>query len=47
MNKPKSRQLALGILMVLSSILVLVAMWDIPDGSPAPAARKGASTGPN
>jgi hypothetical protein len=35
MNKLKSRDLAVGIMMVLSSILVLVAIWDLPDNSSA------------
>ena len=49
MNKIKSRDMAVGIMMVLSSILVLIAIWELPDGSSGPDTQgtvKGeASTG--
>lgn len=32
MNKLKSKQRAIGLLLVFGTILVLVATWDLPDG---------------
>jgi hypothetical protein len=32
MDKLKSKQRAVGILLVLGSILVLIATWDLPEG---------------
>jgi hypothetical protein len=37
MDKLKSKRRAAGILFILGSILVLLATWDMPDGSYARA----------
>jgi len=34
MDKLKSKHRAVGLLLVFASILVLVAAWDFPEGSP-------------
>jgi hypothetical protein len=31
MDKPKSKKRAVGLLLVLGSILVLMAIWDLPE----------------
>jgi hypothetical protein len=45
MNKVKTRDLAVGIMMVLSSILVLIAIWDLPDSSSATVTKSAADSG--
>jgi len=35
MEQTKSKQRAVGILLVLGSILVLIALWDLPEDWPA------------